>query len=43
MAKASQDEVVKTAESGALNETDTDKLELILDIPVAITVEIGRT
>ena len=43
MAKASQDELVKTAESGALNETDTDKLELILDIPVAITVEIGRT
>ena len=25
------------------NESDNEKLELILDIPVAVTVEIGRT
>ncbi|WP_347400065.1 flagellar motor switch protein FliN [Legionella sp. W10-070] len=30
-------------EETLLPDTDVDKMELILDIPVAITVEIGRT
>lgn len=36
------DEQVKTEEE-TTNETESEKMELILDIPVAITAEIGRT
>ncbi|KTC85759.1 flagellar motor switch protein FliN [Legionella drozanskii] len=31
------------AQNAASQDTDVEKMELILDIPVAITVEIGRT
>lgn len=41
-AKVSANEQSQQA-SNASSEADNDKMELILDIPVSVTVEIGRT
>lgn len=46
MAKANQptDEKAKNTSTGAAQQnTEIEKMELILDIPISITVEIGRT
>lgn len=45
MAKANEsvDEKAQSAQANDIPETEPEKMELILDIPVSITVEIGRT